>query len=95
MEFKINVDTSMVSIPAEDYNSDTYPSSGLYYKATGVNPEWYFFVSKGQKVVYGIPKAVFEVTAVPLKEQTASTNIDDILKVIAITQNPELIKDKL
>ena len=29
----------MVSIPAEDYNSDRYPSSGLYYKATGVNPE--------------------------------------------------------
>lgn len=94
MEFKIKVDTSMVSEGSTDYRADTYTASGVYYKATGNNPEWYFLVNKGQRVVYGIPKAVFEGCVEPLTKGTNST-ISDILKIIAVTQNPELMKDKL
>jgi hypothetical protein len=76
----------------DDYNASNYPSSGLYKKTSGTNIGWYFFVDKTAVVVYSLPPSVIEPIMLKNTRQ-APTSLDDILKVIAVTQKPDLVKD--
>ena len=78
------------------YTAYDYPESGVYLSNI-VGYEGYYFVAKKSNMVHIVYKDYMEECA-QISEGSLGdikTAIDDILKVIAITQKPELIKEKL
>ena len=94
MKYSIEV-LDISHIDTNDYMASTYPSSGIFRKVTGTNSGWYFFVDKLTNVVYGMPRNLIEPVLLPAAGGSNPPDISDILKIIAVSQKPDLMKDKL
>lgn len=94
MKYSIEV-LDVSHIDTNDYIASTYPSSGIFRKVTGTSSGWYFFVDKLTNVVYGMPRNLIEPALLPVAAVSSNQDIQDILKIIAVSQKPDLMKDKL
>lgn len=89
LEFRIKVLEGVASDSNKNYVAKEYEKTGIYVK----DDNWYYIVNKEQNIVYGIPCNILS----PIMQEIDKTgaSMQDILKIIAVTQNPELMKDKL
>ena len=90
---KIVLGIEQISNP-DYYNVNSYPKSGVYEVEEETNN--YFFIDREGGYVYNISKNAIKNLAVlegkrEDKEVSQTFNVDDVIKIIAVTQNPELI----
>lgn len=80
------------------YTANEYPKSGIYDTSIFDSGDIKFvtMVSKKKSIAYLIDKGLIEdIIDTDDKIEKSSTSISDILKIIAVTSNPELMKDLL
>lgn len=79
------------------FTAGEYPTSGFYDTSRFDTGDVKFItaVSKKKNITYFIDKGLIEDIIDTNTIEKSNTNISDILKVIAVTSNPELMKDLL
>lgn len=86
---KIVLGIEQISNP-DYYNVNSYPKSGVYEVEEETNN--YFFIDREGGYAYNISKNLIKNIAIREDKEVSQTfNVDDVIKIIAVTQNPELI----
>ena len=92
MQITITILEMPTTIPTgNEFLASEYPSSGVYQSPTNV-----YFVDKGTTIVEWCSRSLIMLAScIEVPASQTGCSINDLLKAIAISQKPELVKDLL